>query len=296
VFGGLILISVLFFAVHVLPGDPARLLLGDTASVEAVKQVRRQFGLDRPLVTQYLLFMTGLGRGDLGISFASRESVSVLLFRALPNSIALLVLASTISLVLGLAVGFYLGVSERTRATNLVGAVTMVWYAVPAFCWGIILLYVFAFVFAIVPVIPRSGTFSSQLFLAGLALGLPYSVYVSQAAEASIRNTLRSDFIRTAYAKGVSRFRVLQRHVMMHALIPVATVIGLNAGIIIGGTVIIESVFHLHGLGEVVLAGTLERDYPVLLGAVITYVIVVLGANLCVDLAYTFLDPRIRYG
>lgn len=288
---------IVFFLLRVLPGDPALAMLGSNATPEGVAALRSQLGLDRPLPEQLATYLWGVVRLDFGQSLALRTPVSRLLADALPHTL-LLTLGGTL---VAAAVGVPLGVAAALRRGSWLDYVAttsaLLGISVPVFVWGLFLLLAFSLELRL---FPASGAGANPLdalralVLPSLATGLFAAGIIARITRASIQQVLAQDFVRTARAKGLGERLVIGRHVLRNALVPILTIIGLNVGTLLGGAVVVETVFTRPGIGRLALDAILQRDYPVIQGVVIISVAAVVLVNLLVDLLYEIADPRVR--
>lgn len=297
----LVVATVTFVALQVIPGDLAEIMLGVEARPEDLEALRRELGLDRPLVVRYLAWLGDLARGRLGTSVTYREPVARLLAQRLPVTVSVAFAAMTVAV----AVALPLGIAAARRAWSLgdlaVLAGSQVGLAVPTFWLGILLLLGLA---AATPVFPLQGYIALRadpvewlrhLALPALALGLERAAALVRLVRGSVLEELQRDYVRTARGKGVPDAAILRRHVLRNALVPVLTVAGLQLGYLMGGTIVIEQVFGLPGLGRLLLQAIYSRDLVVVQGAVITIAVMFALLNLLVDLLYAVIDPRITY-
>jgi peptide/nickel transport system permease protein len=295
-------ISVLVFAlVHLVPGDVAQILLGTQATDQQLETLRRTFGLDRPLPVQYLDWLSHILRGDFGVSFRTNRPV-------LPDLVArfgVTVQLTITSMVIALVVAIPLGVASaanRGRASDGVSrVVALLGLSIPNFWLGTLLIL---FVSLVLHWLPPVGFVSlldnpwlglQTLILPALALGTAVAAFITRMVRSSLLEVLRQDYIRTAQSKGLKEQVVLYRHALKNAFIPVVTVIGVQIGYLLGGAVIIESIFSLPGMGRFLLDSISNRDYSIVQGGVLFIALVFCLVNLCVDVLYGWLDPRIRY-
>ncbi|MBX6369692.1 MAG: ABC transporter permease [Rhodospirillales bacterium] len=295
----LAVMTAVFVLARVVPGDPAQVILGDQATAEALAALRQRLGVDRPLPAQYVDFLSGILRGDLGTSMVTGKSVWAEVLAVLPYTIELTLAA----ILLGILFGVPLGVLAATRHNRLPDALTRVLslagLSFPAFVSAVLLLLVFAIELRWFPVIsnPRSGDLLERLqhlALPALNLGLIMTAYITRVTRSSVLGVLGEDYIRTARAKGIGRRAVLWRHALRNALIPVATVIGLYLGTMIGNSVLTEIVFNRPGLGKLILGALNQRDYTLLQGLMVIFAGFIVLANVATDLAYGLIDPRVR--
>lgn len=297
----LILASVaVFLLLHMVPGDPALLLAGPDATPEVVTAVRREMGLDRPLPVQYALWMQHALSGDLGRSYISRLPVAQLIGNALPATIELALAALLIAIVFGIPSGIISAVNRQSLPDWLITLTNGLALAIPNFWLGIVLIIVFALVLGWLPpggrveFLSNPGAAWKSLLLPAVTLGIHIAATLSRFTRASMLEVLHEDYIRTARAKGLSRWGVIGRHAIRNALIPIVTVLGIQFGRLLGGAVIVESVFAWPGIGRMVLQAVLNRDYLLVQGTLLLLVVAFIAINLIVDLLYGVLDPRIR--
>lgn len=285
--------TVTFVALQFAPGDPAVLMLGQDATPQGLAQLRRQLGLDRPLVYQYFDYLAHLLRGDLGRSFRTRIPVSEDLARTFPVTLMIALGATAVSTLIGLSAGIFSSVSRHSLLDYVVRIIVLTIVSAPVFWLGLVMIYWFSIR---LPWFPVSGWGTPRhIVLPVLALAAFPLASISRITRSSVLEVLRYDYVRSARAKGVSEGGILVRHVLKNALIPVVTVIGLQFGILLGGAVITETVFALPGLGTLVVTAVLARDYAIIRGAVLLVAFCFALINLFVDVSYAFLDVRIRY-
>ncbi len=297
----LILASVaLFLLLHLVPGDPALLLAGPDATPEVVAAVRKDMGLDQPLPVQYALWMQHALRGDLGKSYISRLPVWQLIQNALPATIELAMAALTIAVLFGLPTGIISAVKRQSLPDWIVTVINGLALGVPNFWLGILLIIFFALIMNWLPpggrieFLANPGVAWKSLILPAATLGIPIGAVLSRFTRAAMLEVLHEDYIRTARAKGLPGWGIIMRHAIRNALIPIVTVLGIQFGRLLGGAVIVESVFAWPGIGRMVLQAVLNRDYLLVQGTLLLLVMSFIGINLIVDLLYGVLDPRIR--
>ena len=305
---------VVFALMHVIPGDPARVLLGEDATAEAVANLRASLGLDRPWPVQLMAFFGRLASGDLGRSMFLNDTVVNLILARLPATLEIAVLAVAISVALGVA----LGVAAAVRQGSPVDVACMMFaqlgVSMPVFWLGILVMYVFAVELRWLPSIGRGAPLPqaawaalagnpavlldslSHLVMPALTLGLTNAALVSRVVRASMLEVLSSDFVRTARAKGMRRIRMLLRHALRNALLPVVTVVGWQFGALLGGALLTEGIFGWPGLGQLTVNAISQRDIPLVQGILLTFACVFALVNLAVDLLYCVIDPRVRLG
>ena len=293
---------LVFGFMAVLPGDPARVALGVNASDEAVAELRRQFGLDRPLATQYFGWLGGLLRGDLGTSYVSKAAIGPQVFDRLQVTLLLVVAGMLIALVLAVPAGTVMAARHRRLSGVALSALSQVGVAVPAFLAGILLIMVFAVKLGWLPAngwtppAEDPAQFLRQLVLPALSLGLVQGAVLTRYVRSAVLDVLREDYLRTARAKGLRPFPALWRHGLRNAAVPVVTVLGLQLATLLIGAVVVERVFVIPGLGSLLLDGVSQRDLILVQDVVMVLVIAVLLVNFLVDLLYVALDPRLRTG
>ncbi len=293
---------VTFFAMRVLPGDLARTTLGENATPEAVAAFREEHNLDDPLVTQYLRWVGGLLTLDLGESFRSADRpVLDEILRRIPVTFELTVVALAVSLLISFPAGIISAVKQDSIVDYISRVLSMAGLAIPSFVMGSLMITLPAIWFGWIPPLRYTGFTDNpidnlgQMVLPAIALGLGLAGSVTRMIRSQLLEVLRQDYIRTARAKGVAGHVIVQRHALRNALIPVLTVIGLQLGVLLGGTIIIEQIFALPGLGRLMVESVNLRDYPMVQGVVVFLAFAYVVVNLLVDLSYAWLDPRIRY-
>ncbi|MFN8526615.1 MAG: ABC transporter permease [Chloroflexota bacterium] len=299
----LIGISILVFGVtYFIPGDPALIVAGTEASPEAIEGLRRQWGLDQPIYVRYFSWVGNILQGNLGNSYFSRQTVLQLVSNALPITLELSVLSLAVAVLIAVPAGIIAAVRAGSWFDVSAAAVGFVGLSIPGFWLGIMLIYVFAVYLQWLPAggfTPvEKGLWSNieSMILPSIALGTFASTQLMRYLRASLLDVLSADHIRTARAKGLGERLVLLRHAVRNALIPFMTVLGVQMGYLLGGTVITESVFALPGMGRLVLTAILNRDYQVATGIVLLIATAFVLINLVVDLLYPILDPRVRLG
>jgi len=291
-------LTLVFVLVRIVPGDPAQLILGDQASREAIDALRQRLGLDLPLSKQYTVFLLGALRGDWGVSMVSGQPVIGEVLRVLPWTIELTVVSLVIGILLGVPAGVYAAIHRNRFVDYAVRISSLLGLSFPPFVSAIILLLVFAIALPWFPVISaRSGSVMAwyqSITLPAISLGLISAAYVTRVTRSAMLEVLSEDYVRTARAKGVPWNVVIWRHALRNALIPIITVVGLYLGILIGNSVLTEIVFSRPGLGKLLIGALNQRDYPMLQGMMVIYTLIVVVVNLLTDLAYGFVDPRVK--
>jgi peptide/nickel transport system permease protein len=293
--------SVIVFAVlEIVPGDPARLMLGMNATEDTVIALRQQMGLDQPVLVRYLAWIGGMLTGDFGRSYTYSVPVIELVRERLVVSLPLALMALVLSTVIAIPVGIFSAARRGTAADAGVMAATQLGIAIPNFWFAILLVYVFAVMLRLVPAggFPgwQAGFWPAlvSLLLPAIALALPQAAILARVTRSALLDVLGEDYIRTARAKGLPANLVLRRHALRNALIPVLTILGLQFAFLLAGTIIIENVFYLPGLGRLVFQAITQRDLIVVESVVLLLVATVVIVNFLVDLAYAWADPRLR--
>jgi ABC-type dipeptide/oligopeptide/nickel transport system permease component len=286
--------TIVFVMLRVaLPGDPAKLLAGDRATPELIEQIRQNLGLDRPVLEQYLIFLTNAAQGDLGRSVKFREPVLGVILKAFPFTIAL----TFLSVTLGTVVGLFIGVLTAIRRGSWIDHVSIVlvvfFYSIPTFWLGLMLILIFAVGLRWLPV---QGTGTWQHFVMPVVtLGIGQAALIARLSRSSMIEILGMPYVQTARAKGLRERWVILRHALKNTLIPTITVIGLSVGGLLGGAVITENIFGLPGVGRLAIEAIHNRDYPMIQGTVLLVASSFVFVNLIVDIIYVYVDPRIRY-
>jgi peptide/nickel transport system permease protein len=292
---------IVFLLLHLAPGDPATLIAGDFATAEDIARIGKQLGLDRPLHAQFVTWVGQVLRGELGTSIFSHLPVSRLIRQRLEPTLVLSVTTLVIAVVLAIPMGVVAAWRARTWVDRLVMALAVCGLSIPVFVLGYLLIYVFAIQLGWLPV---QGYVSLALgiwpclrsiLLPSLALGSIYMALIARITRASLLEVLEEDYVRTAHAKGLSTMTVVVGHALRNASIPIVTIIGVGLTLLIGGVVITESVFAIPGIGRLTVDAILRRDYPIIQAVILLSSGVYVLVNLVIDLAYTLLDPRIRY-
>lgn len=283
---------VTFFLLYVLPADPVRQIAGRSATPETVESIRRQLGLDQPFLVQYGRYLAGLVQGDLGRSYLQKTEVAELIASRLPATLLLMLGAIVCELVLGLTMGIFAALMRGRAADQALMMTSFVTVSAPQFVVSLLLLYVFAVKLGWFP-IGGYGTFA-HLVLPAVTLGILGSGWYSRMMRSSMIEVLRSDFIRTARAKGLSRLRVVLRHAVPNAVLPIIAMIGIDIGIFMGGIVVVESVFGWPGIGQLAWQAIQRVDIPIIMGVTLVSACAIVVGNLLADLITPFIDPRIR--
>jgi len=297
--------TILFMALHMVPGDPAELLLstgGAAPSRESVLELREKMGLNRPLLTQYLDFLSSLSRGDLGRSFVDDEPVLGNIVLRLPRTLELVAAAGLIAIAAGIPLGTIGGIRPRGTLNSVLSGTSALALSVPVFVTGTILIFVLAQTLRVLPAggyVPVSVSPSrhlASLLMPALTIAIGLWAVIFRMTRAAVIEAMSRDWVRTARAKGLAEYQVVVRHVVRNALGPVITVTGLQLGSLLGGTVLVEYVFNWPGLSGFLVKAVEQRDYPEVQGVVLVISVVFILLNLVTDLLYSALDPRVRRG
>ncbi|KEO54264.1 ABC transporter permease [Thioclava pacifica] len=283
---------ITFFLLFVLPADPVRQIAGRSATPETVANIRHQLGLDQPFVVQYWRYLTGLFQGDMGRSYLQKTEVATLIAARLPATLLLMLGAIVAELIMGLTLGIVAAIRRGGALDQSLMITSFVAVSAPQFVVGLLLLYVFAVKLSWFP-IGGYGSFSN-LVLPALTLGIMGSGWYSRMMRSSMIDVLRSDYIRTARAKGLRRFRVLALHAMPNAILPIIAMIGIDIGIFMSGIVVVESVFGWPGIGQLAWQAIQRVDIPIIMGVTLVSACAIVLGNLLADLITPFIDPRIK--
>jgi peptide/nickel transport system permease protein len=284
---------IVFSLVRLIPGDPAELLLGEDYTQEAAEELRTEWGLDKPIYIQYLIFLKQLLRGDLGDSIRSGRPVTQELSERFKNTVQLAILALILASVIGISAGIIAG----TRPFSLIDSLTMVGtvagVSMPVFWLGLMLIYLFAVNLNWLPAVGIGGI--RHLILPGITLSAFTMATIARQSRSSMLEVMEQDYITTARSKGLTESGVIRRHAIKNAMIPIITVQGVMMGRLLGGSIVTETVFAYPGMGKLLIDGIVGRDYPIVQGAILFYALSFSVINLVVDLTYVFFDPRIVY-
>jgi len=292
---------VVFMLLRLTTGDPAAIIAGDNATSQDVAAIRERLGLDRPLVEQFVIWLGRLLRGDFGESFFFKKQVSELILERVEPTLALATCTIVLTVALAIPLGILAAWRRGTWLDRIVMGFSVLGFSVPVFVIGYLLIYLFAIELAWLPVQGYQrlrdglGGFVERLILPSVTLAVVFVALIARITRASVLEVLNADYVRTARAKGLADGRVVWRHALRNALIPVVTVIGLSLPTLVGGAVLTETVFAWPGLGRLAVGAVFERDYPVIMGVNLIVAVGVIAANLVTDIAYCLIDPRISY-
>ncbi|MFD8676496.1 ABC transporter permease [Streptomyces seoulensis] len=287
---------LIFLMVYSLPGDPVRALWGDRpADPQAMARLKHEYWLDRPVLEQYWHYISNVFTGDFGTSFVTGRKVVDVMSEVFPVTIRLALVAFTIEIVVGLVLGLVSGLNRGKIYDKLVLVITLLLVSIPIFVLGFIAQTVFGNQLGWVTPTVQDSNDITQLILPGIILGSLSFAYVARLSRTSIAENLRADYVRTAVAKGLPRRRVIGVHLLRNSLIPVVTFLGTDLGALMGGAIVTEGIFNVHGIGNTLYRSINQSDNTTVVGIVTVLVIVYLVSSLVVDLLYAVLDPRIRY-
>jgi peptide/nickel transport system permease protein len=298
----LVISFLVFLMIQLVPGDPATLILGNEATATRVAELREQMGLDRPLLTQATEWYRRALTGDLGRSFYLDRSVVRAVGERLPLTFVLTAMGLFVSLAIGVPAGIFAALRHNTWIDTAVMALAVAGLSIPSFVLGLLLIY---YVALPLPIFPTGGFSGFQpavwdgirdLTLPALSLGIAQASFIARNTRSSVLEVLSLDYVRTARSKGVGTARLIVRHALRNALMPIVTVAGLVVGILLGGAIVTETVFSLPGVGRLVISAVQRRDYPVIQGVILFITFAYLTVNLITDLLYATINPRLRYG
>jgi peptide/nickel transport system permease protein len=284
---------VVFSILHLAPGCPTTIMLGDHASPEAIAELRDRLGLDDPIPVQYFRWLSRVVRGDFGRSIHTRQLVGEMIWQRFPATVELTLTAMILSLLIAIPVGIISATKQYSIFDHggMVGALFGV--SMPVFWQGLMMILLFSFVLGWTPISGRGGI--EHLILPAITLGTSGAALMARLVRSSMLEVIRQDYIRTARAKGLIEKIVIIKHALKNALIPVVTILALQLPVLFGGAVITETVFAWPGMGRLIVTSIFVRDFPVVQAAVLIIAMLVILSNLLADILYTFLDPRIRY-
>jgi peptide/nickel transport system permease protein len=298
----LLLVSLIVFSLmSIAPGDPVPLMLGDYATKESIASLRHELGLDRPLSVQYLSWLGDAVRGDLGWSVQTRQDILWEIRVRIPNTLTLAVAAMSLALIVGIPVGIVAAVKQNTWVDYVSMTFALGALSIPSFVLAIFLIMVFAVYLHWLPISGSPSVLEDPtgaaraMILPCIALGARAAGGLARMVRSCMVEVLNEDYITTARGKGVRNFHIYLRHALKNAFIPVLTVIGINFAFMLGGSIVIEQIFSIPGIGGLMMRGVLGRDYPVIQGVSLVVAVIFVVVNLATDVLYSYLDPRIRY-
>lgn len=284
---------IVFMMVHFIPGDPVTYILGDFATEEAVEKLESQLGLDKPLVVQYFSYMWGALQGDLGTSYITGYTVWEEILNRIPVTAQLAFYSVILGTIFGVLLGVIAAIKQNSIFDRLAMLIALVGISAPGFWIALFLILIFSFHLGMFPISGYDGIYS--LILPSITLALGSAGNIARMTRSSMLEVIKQDYIRTAHAKGASMFRLIFKHSLQNAMIPVVTLIGLQFGYLLAGAVVTETVFALPGIGNLIIDSISTRDIPTVQGLILFIALTFIVVNLLVDIVYTMLDPRIKY-
>jgi peptide/nickel transport system permease protein len=292
---------LVFLMLRLTPGDPAAVIAGNSASTEDIAQIRTQLGLDKPIAVQFFIWAGKMAVGDFGESFFYKKSVASLIVDRLEPTLALAALTIILATLISVPLGTLAAYRQGTWIDRVVMGFSVLGFSTPVFVIGYLLIYVFSVQLGWFPVqgyqrlADGFGGFLYRLILPSITLSIVYVALLARMTRTSVLEVLNEDYVRTAHAKGLSSMKVLVRHALRNAAVPIVTVVGISIALLISGVVVTESVFNIPGLGRLTVDAVLARDYPTVQAVVLLFSMTYVVINLAIDLLYLALDPRIRY-
>ena len=287
-------VTLTFFMIHLIPGEPVDLILGDEATALEKDVIKKEFGLDQPLYVQYVDFLKNLVQLDLGRSLFSRREISEIIASRFPATLELSVAALLITLFIGIPLGVLSAIKKGTSTDFGLMVSSMIVLSWPGIFLAPLLIWIFSIKLNLFPVSERGGL--EHLVLPALSLALPLGAVIMRVTRASVLNTLAEPFMRTAVSKGVSPSSLYFKHALRNALIPIVTIFGLQMGALLTGTVITETIFDWPGIGTLLLSGIQQRDYPLVQGCILFVSLIYVLINLLTDMSYGFINPHVKAG
>ena len=288
-----LIVTLVFLLVHIVPGDPVQQMLGEGARAGDLAQLRHALGLDVPISTQYTRYLAGVVRGNLGDSFRFQQPVAKVILAHYPATLELAIVALLVCAAIGIPAGLLAAVRRGTSTDHAVGLFTLFGLSVPNFALGPVLILVFSVLLGWLPVSGRGGP--SHLVLPAITLGAALAAILTRMVRTSVIEELSSDYVRTARAKGLSPSAVLFRHAFRNALIPILTILGLQFGTLLAGTIVTETIFSWPGIGRLAVQAIGSRDYPLLQGCILLIAFSYVIVNLLTDVLCALVDPRVRF-
>jgi peptide/nickel transport system permease protein len=288
---------VVFFMLRLIPGDPVRIMLGSRATPEAIASLERSLGLDKPIWEQYFYFVRNLAQGNLGVSLLYRQPVRELVLERLPATLWLVAYSAVLAVIITVPLAIVAARHKDHAVDQAIRGSTLLTLAMPSFWVGIIFMMVFSLRLDLFPVSGFGDDVRDRLyhlFLPSLTVALSLSAILIRSLRSSIIAVTLADFVETARAKGLTERRIMLKHILRNALISTVTILGVNIGWLIGGTVVIENLFGIPGLGALMLTSISGRDYPMVQGITLVFAVLVVGVNILTDLTYAIIDPRVR--
>lgn len=298
----LVVSLVVFMLIHFIPGDPAVVMLGSQATPQELAALQEKLGLNEPLPVQFYHWLAGALQGDLGYSLVSDKQVATLIAERLPVTLALTIYALVLSLVIAIPLGIIAAVKQNTLWDYSAMVIALFGISIPNFWAALLLIIIFALHLGWFPstgyveLVENLWLHLKHMALPAFSLGFIQAGVVTRMTRSSMLEVLRQDFIRTIRAKGGPEHNVIFKHALKNAMIPIISIIGINFGLLLGGTVVVETIFSIPGIGHLVVDSVFNRDYPVIQGVILVVAAIYVLINLIVDLLYAYFDPRIDYG
>ena len=283
---------IVYLIMNMAKGDPARIILGETATPEAIAQLREEMGLNDPVLIQYGRYMLNLVRGDLGTSYRTNAPVADEIFARLPNTLWLAAVSITICILLAIPLGTIAAIKQNSLLDGVCMVLSLLGVSIPSFWLGLLLILLFTWQLGWLPSFGADEW--KSVILPAFSLAVSSMASVARTHRASMLEVIRQDYIRTARSKGISKSEVIMRHALRNAMIPTMTSIGIQVGFLLSGTVLVETVFSWPGLGRLMITSIQQRDIPTVLGCIIIFAIFFSIVNLIVDLLYGLIDPRMK--
>ncbi|MBF4692191.1 nickel ABC transporter permease [Fusibacter ferrireducens] len=284
----LIIFTLMFF----IPGDPARQILGDKATEASISELRAELGLDKPFVVQYVNYIEGVLTGDFGISYTTKQPVSAELFARFPTTLLFAIISILVACIIGIPLGIISATRQYSFIDNISTTLTLLGMSIPSFWLGLMLMLLFSLHLGW---FPATGFYGPKYWvLPSVTIGVTSAAFITRMTRSSMLEVIRQDYIRTARSKGQTEFKIITKHALKNAMIPVVTTIGLIFGASLGGQIITEQVFSIPGLGKLMIDAISQRNYPVVEGGVLLIAFSFTVINLLVDLIYAYIDPRIK--
>jgi ABC-type dipeptide/oligopeptide/nickel transport system permease component len=288
-----LILTMVFLLAHIVPGDPVEQMLGEGARAEDLQQLRHSLGLDAPLPLQYVRYLGGVLRGDLGESFRFQQPVLRVVLERYPATLELALVALLVCAAIGIPAGMLAAARRGSGVDHAAGVLTLLGLSVPNFALGPVLILVFSVLLGWLPVSGRGGV--AHLVLPAVTLGAALAAILTRMVRTAVMEELSADYVRTARAKGLSESAVLLRHAFRNALIPVLTILGLQFGTLLAGTIVTETIFSWPGIGRLAVQSIAARDYPLLQGCILVIAVSYVLVTLVTDFVYVLADPRVRF-
>ena len=291
---------LVFMSMYIAPGDPASIIAGPTATASDLEAIRADLGLDRPFIIQYFDYLGGIFQGDFGYSYQTGQSVTEAILTRFPNTLKLAVASVVVATIIGIVAGVISAIKQNSWIDVSSTSFALLGVSIPNFWLGTMLILVFSVTLKWLPVGGLNASMFSiegmkELVLPAITLGTASAALIARMSRSAMLEVIRSDYIRTAKAKGVKHKKLIGVHALKNALIPVITVIGINFGALLGGTIITEQVFAINGIGRLMIDAIASRDFPIVQGTVLLVAALFVIVNLVVDIIYGLIDPRISY-